>query len=53
MKYLNDYANKLNLKVQYNTNIKLVSRDGEGREALFHLKDQNETTYMCKNVVMW
>ncbi|XP_015768238.1 PREDICTED: FAD-dependent oxidoreductase domain-containing protein 2-like [Acropora digitifera] len=52
VKYLNDYANKLNLKVQYNTNIKLVSRDGEGSEALFHLKDQNETTYMCKNVVM-
>ncbi|XP_068672051.1 FAD-dependent oxidoreductase domain-containing protein 2-like [Montipora foliosa] len=52
VKYLNDYVSKLNLKVQYNTNIKLVSRDGDGKEAMFHLKDQNGTSYMCKNVVM-
>lgn len=52
VKYLNDYVSKLNLKVQYNTNIKLVSRDGDAKEAMFHLKDQNGTSYMCKNVVM-
>ncbi|KAJ7382594.1 FAD-dependent oxidoreductase domain-containing protein 2 [Desmophyllum pertusum] len=52
VKYLNDYATKLKLKVQYNTNIQLVSRQGEGEEALFHLKDQNGTQYTCKNVIM-
>lgn len=52
MRYLNDYATKLKLKVQYNTNIKLVSRNGEGDDALFHLTDQNGTMYTCKNVIM-
>ena len=52
MRYLNDYATKLKLKVQYNTNIKLVSRNDEGDDALFHLTDQNGTTYTCKNVIM-
>lgn len=50
--YLNDYATKLKLNVQYNTNIKLVSKEGEGREGQFHLKDQNDTSYTCKNVIM-
>ncbi|CAH3194438.1 unnamed protein product [Porites evermanni] len=52
VRYLNDYATKLKLKVQYNTNIKLVSRNGEGDDALFHLTDQNGTMYTCKNVIM-
>ncbi|CAH3185055.1 unnamed protein product, partial [Porites evermanni] len=52
VRYLNDYATKLKLQVQYNTNIKLVSRNGEGDDALFHLTDQNGTMYTCKNVIM-
>lgn len=52
VRYLNDYATKLKLKVQYNTNILHVSRSGEEDDALFHLKDQNETEYTCKNLVI-
>ncbi|XP_022795419.1 FAD-dependent oxidoreductase domain-containing protein 2-like [Stylophora pistillata] len=52
VRYLNDYATKLKLKVQYNTNILHVSRHGEGDAALFHLKDQNDTDYTCKNLVI-
>lgn len=50
--YLNDYATKLKLKVQYNTNIQHVSRKGEGDQAVFYLKDQNGTQYTCKNLII-
>jgi len=52
VQYLNDYATKLKLKVQYNTNILNVSRVGEDEQALFYLKDQNDTQYTCKNLIM-
>lgn len=52
MQFLSDYANKFNLSVQYNTHIKLVSRDGDPVTGYFRLKDQNEIEYRCKDVVI-
>ncbi|KAK3705201.1 hypothetical protein QZH41_014001, partial [Actinostola sp. cb2023] len=49
VRYLNDYAKKLELKIQYNTNIKNITRQSDG---LFSLKDNNGTKYTCKDLIM-
>ncbi|KAK3717351.1 hypothetical protein QZH41_011592, partial [Actinostola sp. cb2023] len=50
VKYLNDYATKLELKVQYNTNITVKRKQTEGED--FVLKDQRGNDYICTNVIM-
>ncbi|XP_031575280.1 FAD-dependent oxidoreductase domain-containing protein 2-like [Actinia tenebrosa] len=51
VRYLNDYATKLKLKIQYNTNITHVSR-ANGTSGLFILKDNNGTKHQCKYLIM-
>ncbi|XP_048575414.1 FAD-dependent oxidoreductase domain-containing protein 2 [Nematostella vectensis] len=52
VKYLNDYATKLKLNVQYNTNIRNVSRKVMGKTTQFFIKDQNDTVYECRTLVV-
>ncbi|KXJ26579.1 FAD-dependent oxidoreductase domain-containing protein 2 [Exaiptasia diaphana] len=49
VRYLNDFAKKLELKVQYNTDIKHISKQEDGQ---FYLKDSNGTEYSCKYLIM-
>lgn len=54
VKYLKDYARKLKLKIQYNTHVKNVAKfkkPGE-KQWLFELRDQNDTEYTCKYLIM-
>ncbi|XP_048575834.1 FAD-dependent oxidoreductase domain-containing protein 2 isoform X2 [Nematostella vectensis] len=51
VKYLNDYAKKLKLNVQYNTNITKISR-GTRAEDPFYLYDQNAVKHTCTNLIM-
>ena len=48
MKYLNDYATKLNLNVQLNTNITRVEKVTDQ----FVLTDQNGATHHCKILIL-
>ena len=49
---MNDFATKLKLNVQYNTEIVEVSRFVEGSK-LFSLRDQHGTTYQCRVLITW
>ena len=50
--YLNDFATKLKLNVQYNTDVKLITKQGQGDTAVFLLQDQNGTAHSCRDVIM-
>ena len=50
MRYFEDYAFQLNLNIQYNTEIKKISRNVQtGR---FQLMDQDEHAYDCQVLIM-
>ena len=51
VKYLQDYANKLELNIQYETEIVDVSRFVDGGKN-FHLTDQSNTIHRCKVVIV-
>uniref|UniRef100_A0ABM0MVH5 FAD-dependent oxidoreductase domain-containing protein 2-like n=1 Tax=Saccoglossus kowalevskii TaxID=10224 RepID=A0ABM0MVH5_SACKO len=55
LKYLNDYTEKLNIKVQYNTNIvnikKPPNKSAEHKSG-FHLTDQVDNRYECKTLIV-
>ncbi|CAH1794439.1 unnamed protein product [Owenia fusiformis] len=54
LKYLDDYKNKLNIKVQYQTDISNVRKKFSklhDRE-LFYMEDQHKTTYTCKVLIV-
>ena len=54
MRYLQDYAEQLQLKIQYETEIKEVDKgpDEEGADSCFHLKDQNGVVYRCDILIV-
>ncbi|XP_064406922.1 FAD-dependent oxidoreductase domain-containing protein 2-like [Halichondria panicea] len=49
VKYLQDFASKLNLNIQYETEIVDVSRPNKSQ--VFHLTDQNNVVHHCQVVV--
>uniref|UniRef100_H2YH93 FAD-dependent oxidoreductase domain-containing protein 2 n=1 Tax=Ciona savignyi TaxID=51511 RepID=H2YH93_CIOSA len=49
VQYLNDFATKLNLKIQYNSTIHDVMKR---EDKLFQMWDQHDNTYTCKYVIM-
>ena len=50
--YLQDFASKLKLNIQYGTEIKKLSRWEEGSQ-LFKLLDQHGVVHICRTVVVW
>ncbi|XP_066293105.1 FAD-dependent oxidoreductase domain-containing protein 2-like [Branchiostoma lanceolatum] len=55
VQYLHDYATKLKLKVQYNTNVQGVSRVANHTaiaKHLFILRDQTNRTYACQTLIV-
>ncbi|CAI8049527.1 FAD-dependent oxidoreductase domain-containing protein 2 [Geodia barretti] len=54
VRYLQDYAEQLQLKIQYETEIKEVDKgpDEEGADSCFHLKDQNGVVYRCDILIV-
>uniref|UniRef100_H2YH79 FAD/NAD(P)-binding domain-containing protein n=1 Tax=Ciona savignyi TaxID=51511 RepID=H2YH79_CIOSA len=49
VQYLNDFATKLNLKIQYNSTMHdVMKRD----DKLFQMWDQHDNAYTCKYVIM-
>ena len=48
MRYLHDYASELNLNIQYNTEITLLTRSSEG----YVMTDQYDQTYDCQVVIV-
>ena len=52
VRYLQDYAQKQNLNVVYDTAIKTVKRWVDGSK-LFHLVDQMEVVHQCRTVIAW
>lgn len=51
VQYLNDYARKLRIKVQYNTTISNLSQRNS-KDGLFHVNDQHDNEYKCKTVIL-
>jgi len=51
VRYLQDYAQRLDLNVQLNTEIVQVDRLQDQSEA-FHLRDQNGTSYFCSILIV-
>ena len=49
VKYLQDFARKLNLNIQYETEIVDVSRPNKTQ--VFHLTDQNNVVHHCQVVI--
>ncbi|XP_078483429.1 FAD-dependent oxidoreductase domain-containing protein 2 [Ciona intestinalis] len=49
VQYLNDYATKLNLKVQYNSTMHDILKR---KDDLFQMWDQHNNAYTCKYVIM-
>nr|XP_002127179.2 FAD-dependent oxidoreductase domain-containing protein 2 [Ciona intestinalis] len=49
VQYLNDYATKLNLKVQYNSTMHDILKRKDG---LFQMWDQHNNAYTCKYVIV-
>ncbi|MEY4194607.1 MAG: hypothetical protein RLZZ226_975 [Pseudomonadota bacterium] len=51
VQYLNDYVKKFGIKIQYNTQVKLISRQAEG-DKLFRLADDLDNEYYCKRLLL-
>ncbi|XP_070580581.1 FAD-dependent oxidoreductase domain-containing protein 2-like [Ptychodera flava] len=54
VKYLQDYASKLKLNVQYNTNIANIEKKPDLRDpnSKFYLTDQVNKTYVCQTLIV-
>ena len=52
VRYLQDYASKQDLKIEYETEIKSVRRWVDN-SVLYHLLDQNSHTHICRTVLVW
>ena len=56
VQYLQDYAERLELNIWYNTEIKEVTRPPPSEEyeesVPFHLEDQNEILHLCDVVIV-
>ncbi|XP_077980798.1 FAD-dependent oxidoreductase domain-containing protein 2-like isoform X2 [Glandiceps talaboti] len=54
VQYLQDYASKLQLNIQYNTNIVNIKRAPDARIGYpkFRVLDQNNATYDCRNLII-
>ena len=50
MRYFEDYAFQLNLNIQYNTEIKKISRNVQTGH--FQLMDQDKHVYNCQVLIM-
>ncbi|XP_076820048.1 FAD-dependent oxidoreductase domain-containing protein 2-like [Clavelina lepadiformis] len=50
VKYLNDFATKLKLNVQYNTAVGGIKKISNG--TLFHMSDQLSNQYICKYLII-
>ncbi len=54
MRYLQDFAEKLALNVEYDTEVRQVKQwTGDGGKRVFHLLDQRGATRQCRTVVVW
>ena len=48
VKYMDDYTKKLGLKVQYNTDIRSIRREGiDTKEPVYRLQDNNDNQFTC------
>lgn len=47
VRYLNDYATQLKLKIQYNTNITRISRVHYKANIRFRMVDQHNVSSVC------
>jgi thioredoxin reductase len=51
VQYLNDYVNKFGIKIRYNTNITMVTRQADG-DKLFTLEDTDGNKFQCKRLIL-
>ena len=51
MRYLHDFADRLELNVQFQNEITEITRD-RNETGMFQLRNQNGTTYSCRVVII-